>query len=49
MFLWFRNNLMKANADKCQLLVTGNYDASANVYEFEIESSKKRKTTRYIN
>ena len=49
MFLWFRNNLMKANADKCHLLVTANYEVSANVYEFEIESSKKRKTTRYIN
>ena len=24
LFQWFRNNLMKTNADKCNLLVTGN-------------------------
>ena len=34
---------MKANADKCHLLVTGNYEVSANINEFEIESSKKEK------
>ena len=40
---WFRNNHMKANADKCHLLVTGNYEVSPNINEFEIESSKKEK------
>ena len=39
---WFRNNHMKANADKCHLLVTGNYEVSI-INEFEIESSKKEK------
>ena len=34
---------MKANADKCHLLVTGNFDVSANINEFEIESSQKEK------
>ena len=34
---------MKANPDKCHLLVTGNYEVSANINEFEIESSKKEK------
>ena len=34
---------MKANADKCHLLVIGNYKVSANVNKFEIESSKKEK------
>ena len=34
---------MKANADKSHLLVTGNYEVSANINEFEIESSKKKK------
>ena len=34
---------MKANADKCHLLVTGNYKVSANINEFEIESSDKEK------
>ena len=38
---WFRNNYMKANADKCHLLVIGNYEVSANINEFEIESSIK--------
>ena len=32
---------MKANADKCHLLVTSNYEASANINKFETESSKK--------
>ena len=43
LFQWFTNNHMKANADKCHLLVTGNYEVSANINEFEIESSKKNK------
>ena len=34
---------MKANPGKCHLLVTGNYEVSANINEFEIESSKKEK------
>ena len=34
---------MKANADKCHLLVTGNYEVSVNINDFEIESSKKEK------
>ena len=38
---WFRNNDMKANADKCHLKVTGNYAASVNINESKIESSKK--------
>ena len=40
---WFRSNHMKANADKCHLLATGNYEVSANINEFEIESNKKEK------
>ena len=43
LFQWFRNNHMKANADKCHLLVTGNYEVSAKINELEIESSKKEK------
>ena len=34
---------MKANADKCYLLVTGNCEVTANINEFKIESSKKEK------
>ena len=43
LFQCFRNNHMKANADKCHLLVAGNYEVSAYINEFEIESSKKEK------
>ena len=34
---------MKANADKCHLLLIGNYEVSVNINDFEIESSKKEK------
>ena len=43
LFQWFRNNHMKANADKCHVLVTGNYEVSANINKFGTESSKKEK------
>ena len=43
LFQWFRNNDMKANADICHLLVTDNDKVSANISEFEIESTKKEK------
>ena len=49
LFQWFKNNHMKVNANKCHLLVTGNYEVSVNINEFENESSKKRKIARYIN
>ena len=52
LFQWVRNNHMKASADKCHLLVTVNYDISANINELEIESSKKEKLlqarTKYL-
>ena len=31
LFEWFRNNHMKANADKCHLLVTTNTDVTAKI------------------
>ena len=37
------NNHNKANFDKCNLLAISNYEASANTYKFEIESSKEEK------
>ena len=43
LFQWFKNNHMKTNDDKCHPLVTGNYEVSSNINEFEIESSKKEK------
>ena len=33
---------MKVNTDKCYLLITDNYEASANINKFETESSKKK-------
>ena len=41
LFQWFKNNHMKANADKCHVPFTGKNDVSANINEFETESSKK--------
>ena len=43
MHQWFRSNHMKSNPDKCHLLVTGNYETSADINEFEIEIGKKEK------
>ena len=34
---------MKVNADKCHFMVTGNYEVSANINEFETESSNREK------
>ena len=42
---WYRSNIMAANADNSHLLVTGDYEASANINEFETEISKKKKKT----
>ena len=36
LFHWFRNNHMRANAEKYHLLVTGNYEVSSNINEFEM-------------
>ena len=43
LFQWFRNNHMKANAEKRHFLFTVNYVVSATIDKFEIES----KITRY--
>ena len=42
----FRNNHMKANADKFNLLVTGHYEVSANINEF---TAVEKENTSYIN
>ena len=34
---------MLTNTDKCHLLVTGNYEVSVNINEFEIECSRIEK------
>ena len=43
LFEWFKNNHMKANADKCHLLVTKDIDATAKIGEFDVENSKEEK------
>ena len=48
LFQWFRNNYMKTNADKCDLLVTGNYETTAIINKFETKNSKKKQTNYYV-
>ena len=43
LFQWFMNNHMKANADKCHLLITGNCETSAIINKFKIKNSKIEK------
>ena len=42
-FEWFRNNLLKSNADKCHLLVSGNHRVSMNVDWFKIDKNDTEK------
>ena len=44
LFEWLKNNLMKANADKCHLLVTRDTDGTAKIGEFDVKD-KGRKTS----
>ena len=32
---WFKNNLLKSNADKCRLLVSTNDNVSMNVFKVD--------------
>ena len=41
LFPMVSNNHMKVHADKCHLLITGNYETSANINKCETLSSKK--------
>ena len=43
LFTWFANNLMKANYDKCHLLLSTQESASIQVENFTIKSSKAKK------
>ena len=40
---WFRENRMKANADKCHLLVSPNKSCIAKIEDFSIENSTEEK------
>ena len=43
LFEWFKNNHMKANADKCHLLVTRDTDVTAKIGEFDVKNSREKK------
>ena len=43
MLLWFSNNVMKANPDKCHLLLSGEANHEAKIGNYIIESSKQQK------
>ena len=40
---WFKNNLLKSNADKCHLLVSTNDRVSMNVDRFKIDKNDTKK------
>ena len=40
---WFRENHMKANADKCHLLVSSNESCTAKIEDFSIKNSTEEK------
>ena len=42
-FRWFKGNQMKANPDKCHLLVTTNALTSVNINGFQIRNSTEEK------
>ena len=39
---WFRENHMKANADKCHLLVSSNESCTAKIEDFSIKTAPKK-------
>ena len=39
LFEWFKDNLLKSNADKCHLLISTNDRVSINVDRFKIDKS----------
>ena len=43
LFEWFKNNHMKANTDKCHLLVTRYTDVTAKIGEFDVKNSREEK------
>ena len=41
LFQWLKNNHMKANADKCHLLVTRDTDVTAKSGDFDVKNSRE--------
>ena len=46
LFEWFKNNHMKANANKSHLLVTTDTDVTAKIGEFDVKNSREEKLLR---
>ena len=46
LFEWFKNNILKGNADKCHLLISTDDRVNMNVDRFKINKSDTEKTTR---
>ena len=40
MFQWFENDLLKSNADKCNLLVSSSDAVNLTVSEYDIKNSE---------
>ena len=49
LFHWFKDNNLKANADKCHLLLSTNESEQININDTIIDSSKAEKIIRNIN
>ena len=43
LFEWFKNNHMKANTDKCHLVVTRDIDVTFKIGEFDVKNSREEK------
>ena len=43
LFEWFKNNHMKANGDKCHLLITRDTNVTAKIGEFDVKNSSEEK------
>ena len=44
LFRWFKENRMKANSEKCLLLVTADISVSVNVNDFKITNRAQKKS-----
>ena len=49
LFRWFEESYMKANPDKCPLLVTNNPLTSVNVNSVQITNSTEQKLSSIVN
>ena len=43
LFEWFKSSHLKANADKCHLLVTRDTDVTAKIGWFDVKNSREEK------